>query len=117
MIFTLTDSNGLTATGSGLVTGGGGITSTAIGTNNLCNGDSTGTATATGIGGTTYTYIWSNMDTTQMITSLTAGTYTVTVTDIITQCTSLSQVTIVETPVIMITVTTLLIIILINKNI
>ena len=103
---TVTDSNGLTATGSGLVTGGGGITSTAIGTNNLCNGDSTGTATATGIGGTTYTYIWSNMDTTQMITSLTAGTYTVTVTDIITQCTSLSQVTIVETPVIMITVTT-----------
>jgi len=106
-IVTVTDGNGLTVTGSGVITGSGGITSSVTGTNNLCSGDSTGTATVTGIGGSsTYTYIWSNNDTTQTITTLTAGTYTVTVTDTNTNCTSVSQVTIVEPPVTIITATT-----------
>ncbi|MFK8008288.1 MAG: gliding motility-associated C-terminal domain-containing protein [Saprospiraceae bacterium] len=105
-LVTVTDGNGLTVTGSGVVTGANGITSTITGTNNLCNGDSTGTATVTGMGGSTYTYMWSNNGTTQTITTLTAGTYTVTVTDTVTGCTSVSQVTIVEPPVTTITATT-----------
>ena len=96
----------MTVTGSGVITGSGGITSSVTGTNNLCSGDSTGTATVTGIGGSsTYTYIWSNNDTTQTITTLTAGTYTVTVTDT-NNCTSVSQITIMDPPVTIITATT-----------
>ncbi len=102
---TVTDATGLTITGSGIVTGGGGITSTVTGTNLSCNGDSTGTATVNGFNGsTTYTYSWSTGDTTQTITNLIAGTYTVTVTDLVdTTCTSISQITITEPPVITIT--------------
>ena len=105
-VVTVTDGDGLTVTGTGVVTGSGGITSSVTQTNNLCNGDSTGTATVTGMGGTTYTYLWSNNETTQTITMLTAGTYTVTVTDTNTNCTSVSQVTIVDPPVTTITATT-----------
>ena len=104
-IVTVTDANGLTVTGSGVITGSGGITSTIVGTNNLCNGDSTGTATVIGMGSSTYTYLWSNNDTTQTITTLTAGTYTVTVTDT-NNCTSVSQITIMDPPVTIITATT-----------
>lgn len=50
-------------------------------TNAKCNGNN-GTATATPSGGTgTYTYLWNNGKTTASINNLTAGTYTVTVTD------------------------------------
>jgi len=46
------------------------------------NGGSDGTATATVTGGMTpYTYLWSNGATTAAITGLTAGTYTIIVTD------------------------------------
>lgn len=103
---TVTDSNGLTVTGSGVVTGSGGITSSATGTDVLCNGDSTGTATGNGFGGSsTYTYLWSNNETTQTISGLPAGTYTVTVTDAVTSCTSVSEVTISEPPVITLSAT------------
>ena len=48
----------------------------------LCNGGNTGTATATQTGGTSpYTYLWSNGQTIANPTDLSAGTYTVTVTD------------------------------------
>ena len=88
------------------MTGGGGITSTATGTDLLCNGDNTGTATGNGFGGSSnYTYLWSNNETTQTISNLSAGTYTVTVTDAITMCTSVSEVTIAEPPVITLTAT------------
>jgi len=51
-------------------------------TNVDCNGNSTGSATAMGTGGNgAYVYEWSNSDTTQSITGLVAGTYTVTITD------------------------------------
>ncbi len=47
-----------------------------------CNGGNDGTATATGAGGTTpYGYLWNTGDNTASISGLTAGTYTVTVTD------------------------------------
>ena len=47
-----------------------------------CNAGSNGTATALGAGGTTpYKYLWNNNKTTQTITGLAAGTYTVIITD------------------------------------
>lgn len=52
------------------------------GTNTSCNGNCNGTAKAIPYGGTSpYTYLWNNGATTQIITDLCAGTYTVTVTD------------------------------------
>jgi hypothetical protein len=51
-------------------------------TNIACNGGSTGAASVSPSGGTApYTYSWSNGPTTQSITGLAAGIYTVTVTD------------------------------------
>jgi len=51
-------------------------------TDNICNGDALGSLTVTATDGTTpYTYNWSNTATTATISTLGAGTYTVTVTD------------------------------------
>ena len=48
----------------------------------LCSGDSTGSITVTPIDGTTtYTYTWSNGGTSNTITNVPVGSYTVTVTD------------------------------------
>src|SRR6185369_3784070 len=59
------------------------ITSTDYnGYNISCNGGSNGDATANPAGGSGgNTYLWSNGQTTQTATGLSAGTYTVTVTD------------------------------------
>jgi hypothetical protein len=47
-----------------------------------CHGDSNGTATSLASGGTpTYTYLWSNNETTATATNLKPGTYSVTATD------------------------------------
>jgi uncharacterized repeat protein (TIGR01451 family) len=54
----------------------------AVLTNVSCNGGSTGSINITPFGGVTpYTYVWSNGPVTQDISSLMAGTYTVTVED------------------------------------
>ncbi|MFN0037131.1 MAG: SdrD B-like domain-containing protein [Saprospiraceae bacterium] len=59
------------------------ITVTVTGTNVTCFGFNNGTATATPSGGWfPYTYLWSNGATTQTITGLAPGNYSVTVTDI-----------------------------------
>jgi large repetitive protein len=86
---TVTDQNGCTANTSVTITqppplnlnvsspvqGGGG-------TNISCNGQSSGSATANITGGVpAYSFLWSNGGTTQTISNLSAGTYTVTVTD------------------------------------
>lgn len=58
------------------------LTATAGGTNVSCNAGNNGTATVTVDGGTpSYTYSWSNGAIDQSISNLTAGMYTVTVTD------------------------------------
>ncbi len=72
------------------------LTATATGTNILCNGASTGTATATATGGTApYTFLWSNGGTTQTISGLPAGTYTVSATDA-NGCTATASVTLTQ---------------------
>jgi len=58
------------------------VTATLDATNPTCGGFTNGTITATGSGGwDPYTYEWSNGETTQTISGLGPGTYTVTVTD------------------------------------
>jgi len=65
-------------------------------TNVLCNGGNSGATAATASGGTgPYTYAWSNGATTASNTGLTAGTYTVTVTDA-SGCTDTDVVTITQ---------------------
>ncbi len=75
------------------------VTVSAVGTDDICSAG-LGTATATGSGGTLpYSYQWNdpNNQTTQTATGLTAGTYTVTITDGM-GCTSTANVTIGDTP-------------------
>jgi gliding motility-associated-like protein len=81
---TATDANGCIATASITITEPPALTVTVTGTNVLCNGGSTGSATATPAGGTApYTYSWSTtpVQSTAAAAGLTAGSYTVTVTD------------------------------------
>lgn len=65
------------------ITVGGGLTAQMTTTPVLCNGDSNGTATATVVGGGTgtYTYLWSDGQTTQTATNLAGGNYTVQISD------------------------------------
>lgn len=64
-------------------------------TNILCNGQSTGAAIASVSGTLTYAYSWSTGNTSSQITGLSAGIYTVTVTDS-NGCSSDSVITIIE---------------------
>lgn len=58
------------------------LSATGTTTNVNCNGGSTGAVTLTVTGGSSpYTYAWSNGATTQNLSNVAAGTYTVTVTD------------------------------------
>lgn len=58
------------------------LTAASTQTDPLCNGDANGTAVANPAGGTPgYTYVWTNGQTTQTASGLTAGNYSVTVTD------------------------------------
>ena len=95
---TATDAVGCTDTQTGTV-GQPLLLTVGISTQNIaCFGGNTGTATATPTGGIPgYNYLWNNGQTTPTATSLTAGTYTVTVTDVngctAIRTTSLSQPT------------------------
>ncbi|MGK0363936.1 MAG: putative repeat protein (TIGR01451 family) [Saprospiraceae bacterium] len=58
------------------------LAASAIGINITCNGANNGTAIVSPLFGTgTYTYLWSTDETTQIITNLLVGSYTVTIND------------------------------------
>src|SRR5207253_8626089 len=81
---TVTDANGCVRTATVVVTtAAGGTASITASVNVLCFGGNNGSATVTMTGGTApFTYVWSPSGGTNATgTGLTAGTYTVTVTD------------------------------------
>jgi gliding motility-associated-like protein len=94
---TVTDNHGCTSSVSVTITEPTLLTSSITSSNNVsCNGGNNGSATVTAVGGTpAYTYLWSNAAITATINNLTAGTYTVTVTDNH-GCTSTSSVIITQ---------------------
>ncbi|MBK6889604.1 MAG: SprB repeat-containing protein [Sphingobacteriales bacterium] len=97
---TVTDAKGCTAECSTTVNEPGcNLSATADGTPVSCNDGSDGTATATPTGNNgAVTYLWSNGATTQTISGLSAGTYTVTITDAV-NCTAIASYTVTEPPV------------------
>jgi len=81
---TITDGNDCAKVETVMITEPTPITLTLSGEDIACNGTATGTASVTATGGTgSYIYEWNdaNMQQSAQITELTAGTYTVTVTD------------------------------------
>ncbi len=95
--FTFTDANGCSGTGGATVANPNAPITTASVTNNAtCNAAADGEAGATATGGSgTYTYVWSDGQTTPDALNLAAGTYTVTTTDG-SNCASTAMVTITE---------------------
>ncbi|MBK9109525.1 MAG: T9SS type A sorting domain-containing protein [Saprospiraceae bacterium] len=79
---TVTDENGCTKTNASTITQASLIVLSSTQVNVLCNGASTGSIDLSPSGGVPgYTYMWSGGQTTQDLSGLSAGTYTVTVTD------------------------------------
>ncbi len=96
---TITDANGCTKTASVSVTQPPVLTAASSGVNLACNNICNGTANASPSGGTPpYTYSWSNGQSTQNITGLCAGTFSVTITDS-KGCTTTQSVTLTQPPV------------------
>ncbi len=98
-VVTVTDNTGCTSTTSVTITEPAQLTASITTQNNvLCHGGNTGNATVTANGGTTaYAYNWNTtpVQTTAAATSLTVGTYNVTITDA-NNCTATTTVTITE---------------------
>ncbi|QSW88743.1 T9SS type A sorting domain-containing protein [Flavobacterium endoglycinae] len=96
---TVTDANGCTTSTSAIITEPSALSASITGTNVSCNGSNDGSATVTVTGGTgSYTYAWSpSGGTAATATGLTAGTYTVTITDA-NGCTTSGNVTIGTNP-------------------
>ena len=102
-----TDANGCISTDQVDVTVNPVTTSTVSSMDALCNGSSDGSATVTTSGGTApYTYLWDDGQTTAMAGALTAGSYTVTVTDA-NGCTETQGVTVLEPTVLTSTVSSM----------
>ncbi len=79
---TVSDANSCTSTESIVINEPTTLSTSISGTNVDCNGNSTGSASVTATGGTSpYSYAWNTGASTNTINSLTAGSYTVTVTD------------------------------------
>ena len=79
---TVTDANGCTATTNNSITEPSALLLTALMTETKCATSGTGALDLTVSGGASpYSYAWSNNATTQDLTGLTAGSYSVTVTD------------------------------------
>ena len=97
---TVTDNNGVISVGSASVNEPDSALSTVVaGTDILCNGDATGSIDLSVSGGTSpYTYAWTpGGETTEDISGLAVGTYSVLVTDS-NGCTTTASYTIVEPP-------------------
>jgi hypothetical protein len=105
---TVWDANGCTETASVSLTQPSSLNvSTNIAANVLCNGGRNGSASCTVSGGTgLYTYLWSNSLNTPSISSLSAGTYTLKVTDS-NGCTSTAMAVITQPSALNITVDSL----------
>jgi hypothetical protein len=102
---TVTDNNNTTATASAIITEPPLLQTTISATPAFCSGSATGFATVIASGGTPpYQYFWSNGQTTASATELTAGVYTVTVSDI-NNCTATAIATIAEPAVLSTTMT------------
>ncbi|MCG3167456.1 MAG: hypothetical protein POELPBGB_03248 [Bacteroidia bacterium] len=94
---TVTDANGCTANSVFAVSGSNGITVTFVETDVTCSGAGNGSINLTVSGGSgSYTYSWSNGATTQDISNLSPGTYSVSVTDASTGCSSFLSFTITQ---------------------
>ncbi len=94
---TVTDANGCTTSNTVAISQPAtAVSFSTAATNVLCFGGSTGSATVTASGGTgAYTYLWSTVATTSVITGQTAGVKTVTVTDA-NACTAVNSVNIAQ---------------------
>ncbi|MCX6191611.1 MAG: gliding motility-associated C-terminal domain-containing protein, partial [Flavobacteriia bacterium] len=78
----VTDANGCTANATATITQPAILTMATSQTNILCFGNSTGSISITPSGGTSpYFYLWSNGMTTQNLTNILAGTYSLVLTD------------------------------------
>ena len=101
---TITDSNGNADTQTVTITQPqSSLLASAVGTNVLCNGVSTGSINLTVSGGTgIYTYVWNTGAITQDINGLTVGTFTVTVTDA-NGCTATTSATITQPSALVVT--------------
>ena len=81
-VCTVTDFNGCVFSDNITITQPSPLTSSISGTNVLCHGGASGSATVTAGGGTSpYTFLWSDGQTTQTATNLSAGTYDCVITD------------------------------------
>jgi hypothetical protein len=97
---------GATAAWDDITVGGAPINLSSFVTNSTCNGSNNGGIDLTATGGTgTLTYAWSNTATTQDITGITPGTYSVTVTDNVGCTATLTGLSVTEPPVITTTLT------------
>jgi len=93
----VTDNVGCTATASITITQSPALTLSITATNSTCS-MANGTATAIPSGGALpYSYLWSNSQTTQTATGLSAATYSITVTDN-SGCTATSSINIIQSP-------------------
>ena len=95
-VFTVTDATSCSSTKSVTITQPTAITATTTKVDVTCAAPNSGSINLTVSGGTpTYTFSWSNGATTEDLSNLTAGTYTVTVTDA-NGCTASSSATITQ---------------------
>ncbi|MBI4647719.1 MAG: PKD domain-containing protein [Bacteroidia bacterium] len=94
---TVTDANGCTAIDSINITQPSELSFNTTVTNVACFNASTGVIDLTPSGGTSpYTYLWSNSATTEDISGLSAGIYSVTITDATSICTATASVSVTQ---------------------
>lgn len=102
---TATDANGCIATANKTITVAAGLSLSHVATNILCQGASTGAINLTVTGGSVpYTYNWAGGATSEDRTGLTAGSYSVTVTDA-TGCSQNASVTLTQPAALSLTTT------------